>query len=290
MERDGTLRLDLTDVFGNRLREKVDVSLRHQTLSDRKVARGVNASTRFQIGDLYGDPQGRYRIEIDPPTYQPISRFVTIKASGVTSLQIRFPIDARKVRSVDFPAYQTLPNAVRTLLDNSGAVSSFQGTSGENLSNSLDNIRRSGFLNITKKAEATPLSNGSTVLPYFRKLMRLRGDRFFVEVAEELRDETINSVADDLLRQVSGALHEPPPGFEETGSFKTYDSYGNLQLTFFSNGTDTVADIDIDDAASLAHVFQVARNWLSGRPTHPYDIHQILVCHQELDPGYRFVV
>jgi hypothetical protein len=49
-------------------------------------------------------------------------------------------------------------------------------------------------------------------------------------------------------------------------------------------------DVDIDDAAGLGHVFQVLRNTLTGRPTHPYDIHEILVSYQQLDPGYRFVV
>jgi hypothetical protein len=29
---------------------------------------------------------------------------------------------------------------------------------------------------------------------------------------------------------------------------------------------------------------------VTGRPTHPYDIHQILIATQELDPGYRFVL
>jgi len=67
------------------------------------------------------------------------------------------------------------------------------------------------------------------------------------------------------------------------------DAFGNLQLTFFESGTRCVADIDIDDAAGLRHVFQVMRNHLTGSPTHPYNIHQILIKHQHLDPGYRLV-
>ena len=47
---------------------------------------------------------------------------------------------------------------------------------------------------------------------------------------------------------------------------------------------------DIDDAAGLEHLFQVLRNELTGRPTHPYDIHEILIKHQMLDPGYELVV
>lgn len=103
-----------------------------------------------------------------------------------------------------------------------------------------------------------------------------------------LREETKNSVAEDLFHPVSGALHHPPAGFSEAGSFKTNEPFGNLQLTFFMNGDDCVAGID--DAGGLGHVFQVLRNSLTGRPTHPYDIHEILVFHQQLDPGYTFVV
>jgi hypothetical protein len=89
---------------------------------------------------------------------------------------------------------------------------------------------------------------------------------------------------------VDGALHAPPAGFEPAGSFKSDDNYGNLQLTFFQQGDTWVADVDIDDAAGLAHVFQVARNHLTGRPTHPYDIREILIAWQGTDPGYTFEV
>jgi hypothetical protein len=73
-------------------------------------------------------------------------------------------------------------------------------------------------------------------------------------------------------------------------SFKTRDNYGNLQLTFFSNVAEWVADIDIDDTAGLEHIFQVVRNKLSGQPTHPYNIHEILVGYQHIDPGYSFEI
>ena len=68
------------------------------------------------------------------------------------------------------------------------------------------------------------------------------------------------------------------------------DRYGNLQLTFQRRGTtgdDYVADVDIDDAQGIEHIFQVLRNSVSG-PTNPYDIHDILVKEQRLDPGYSF--
>jgi hypothetical protein len=40
----------------------------------------------------------------------------------------------------------------------------------------------------------------------------------------------------------------------------------------------------------VEHVFQVLRNTLSGSPTHPYNIHQLLVHYQKLELGYDLLV
>lgn len=290
MDKDGKLRLELLDVYGNRLGERVDINLRHQTLSDSRVVRSVSASSKIQIADLFASPQGLYRVEVDPPSYLSVSQFVNLQASGVTDVQITFPIDPKKVGVVEFPDYLDLSDETRKVLENSDKVLGFEGKQGEELYQALDEIRKAGFLNIVAKAKATPLSNGRTVLPYIQKLKELRGDRFFAVVPKELREETKHSLTEGLFRPADETLHHPPSGFEAAGSFKTQDHYGNLQLSFFMNGDDCVGDVDIDDAAGLEHVFQVVRHALAGRPTHPYDIHEILVFHQKLDPGYHFLV
>jgi hypothetical protein len=287
---EGQLLLELVDVFGNPLKENVDILLRHQQVSDQRVVRSVPASKKILIKDLLGTPQGLYRIEVDPPTYLPVSQFVNVESSGVTDLKLAFPIDNRKIQSVEFPQFSSLTESIRQLLQQSDSVLSFEGKTGLSLFSALDDVRKAGLLNIAAKAQATLLANGKSVLPYVKKLIELRGDRFFAAVSRELREETKNSLASGLFRPVSDALHHPPAGYSSAGSFKTEDRYGNLQLTFFMNGDDCVADIDIDDAAGLEHVFQVLRNSLTDRPTNPFDIHQILVFHQKLDPGYRFVV
>jgi hypothetical protein len=287
MANNARLRLELVDVYGKPLKERVDIILRHQVLNETlKVSENVTG--KIEITGLRGTPQGLYRIEIDPPSYQYVSQFINLKASGVTSLKVTFPIDPSKVKKVNFPAYAGLPDDLRTLLERSDKVLSFEGQKGKTLYDALDNIRRAGLLNIAAKTRATPLTSGGTVLPLVQELKELRGDRFFAVVPKELREETKNSVAEGLFRKVSGALHHPPAGFSDAGSFKTHDHYGNLQLTFFMKGNDCVADIDIDDAGGVEHIFQVLRNKLSGNPTHPYNIHQILVGYQKLDPGYTF--
>jgi hypothetical protein len=281
------LSLELRDVYGDLLKEKVDIILRHQVLS-QVVKVSNNASTKIQIKGLNGAPQGLYRIDVDPPSYQYVSQFINLKASGTTSLELTFPIDPGKVKKVNFPAFTKLAQDLHTLLANSDKVLSFEGKTGGELYDGLDDIRRAGLLNIAAKTGNTPLSNGRTVLSYIEKLSEIRGDRFFCIVPKDLREETKHSVTEGLFRSVDGSLHHPPAGFSAAGSFKTPDHYANLQLTFFMKGDDCVADIDIDDAAGVEHVFQVLRNKISGNPTHPYNIHEILVGYQHLDPGYTF--
>src|SRR5262249_25538078 len=116
------------------------------------------------------------------------------------------------------------------------------------------------------------------------------GDRLFAVVHQDLHDATENSVPNGLFHAADESLHIPPSGFDRAGSYKTSDHYGNLQLSFFSDGTDWLCDIDIDKAQGVEHIFQVAGNAVTGTPTNPYDIHEILVAYQKLDPGYELVV
>src|ERR1700686_5353386 len=289
MANEVKLRLKVIDVYGKPIPETIDIILRHQGLSEVVKAQ-ANAKNTIDITGLRGAPQGLYRIEIDPPSYQYVSQFVSLKASGITPLSIAFPIDPKKVKKVNFPVYAKLSGDLQSLMEQSDHVLSFEGKKGKSLYDAFDDIRRAGLLNIAVKSGSTPLTNKRTVLSYIQQLSELRGDRFFAVVPKELREETKNSVAEGLFHPADESLHHPPPGFTHAGSLKTPDHYGNLQLTFFMNGNDCVADIDIDDAAGIEHVFQVVHNSLSGQPTHPYNIHEILVGYQHLDPGYTFQV
>jgi hypothetical protein len=203
---------------------------------------------------------------------------------------MKVPIDPRKIISVRFPPYASLTENLQTLLERSDKVLAFEGKRGEELYDAIDDTRKACLLNIAAKCEATRFENGRNVLSYIDKINELRGERFFAVVPKELREETKNSITEELFREVSGALHTPPIGFSDAGSFKTLDKYGNLQLTFFAKDDDWVADIDIDDAAGLEHVFQVLDHALTGQHTDPYAIHEILIAHQQIDPGYSFVV
>ena len=291
MAQTGKLKLDLVDVFGKRIKEKVDIFMSNLHLDHKPVLRGVDASKIINISKLHTGSQGIYQISIDPPSYHPVGRFVIVQTGGVTEMSFPFPVDISKIVSVSFPSFPNLLKELRTVLTNSPNVVGFESNTGEALYNALDDIRRGGVLNIARKSLATRFSNNKSVLSLIKEIKELRGDRFFAFVEKELREEVINSLNTGLFHKVSGKLHNLPPGFEgfeDVDSFKTDDHFGNLQVTFFRRGDEFVADIDIDDAGGLGHIFQVLRNHFTGNPTHPFNIHQILLRHQHLNPGYSF--
>ena len=294
MAQNGKLKLELVDVFGKRLQERVDIALNNMKVSESLFFKNQDASKFIQISELHTGGEGTYKASIDPPSYHRVTRFLnTIKPSGVTEDRVIFPVDASKVVSVNFPKFTGLSKEMRALLSNSPNVSGFQNKTGQELYEAVcvDNIKAAGLLNIACKTLATVFADGANVLSLVKELRILRGDRFFAFVEAGLRDETINSVHSGTFKKVSGALHHLPPefsGFQPADSFKTDDHYGNLQLTFFRKGDEFVADIDIDDANGIEHFFQVLHNHFTGEPTHPYNIHEILVGFQHLDPKYTF--
>ena len=283
------LRLDLVDVYGRPLGENVDVILKHTVLSEF-VRTTINASGPVDITGLQGAMSGPYKIEIDAASFQISSWFINLKPSGITSVRHAFAVDPKKVVGIQSPAYSALPGDLKNLLSQSGQVLGYENLTGKSLYDSLSNdpVRTAGLLNIVAKCRATPLGGGKTVLPSVMELLEIRGDRFFARVPKTLRDDTKNAVQAGLFTSVDSSLHTPAPGFKPAGSFKTLDHYGNLQLTFSMNTVgECRADIDIDDANGIEHIFQVLHNAISGEPTNPYNIHEILVGYQTIDPGYK---
>jgi hypothetical protein len=234
---------------------------------------------------------------VDSLSYHTVSQFIRIPPEGDgRTVTIMLPVNPKKVVRVQFPPFDdvSISQQAWDLLSNSKNVLNFEGKTGKDLYDALDSIRKAGFLNLVAKANRTRFLNrgdaGPTVLSFIREVLELRGDRFFANVDSGLPSETKNSVHDELFHPASELLHAPPAGFESTGSFKTFDEAGNLQLSFFGNAAgESRVDMDIDDAQGFGHIIQVVNNVFNG-PTNPYNIHEILIATQELDPGYELIV
>lgn len=101
MPQNGRLRLHLVDVFGRRLQERVDVSLRNLDLIHAPVLRRLDASRVINSTDLFSGPQGHYQVSIDPPSYHPVSRFLDIRSGNhPTEEAVRCQATARIIRWV----------------------------------------------------------------------------------------------------------------------------------------------------------------------------------------------
>jgi hypothetical protein len=284
----GTLKLELVDARGDGIRDHVTIELARQGLSNR-YKNSIFVRKDVQIKEIECDPSAIYLTTITPSDYRPSQFFLTLQAGKTTSKTARLPVDADKVTGIEAPAFARLDPELRRVL-NASNIDTNPGVSGQALYDSLDAVRRACLLNIFTKASATVLRNGRTCFEHLGGMIKLRGDRFFAKTGGALREEVQN--ARDLFEEVSGALHHPPDGFTSARSFKTKDRFGNLQLTFFrrgETGDDYLVDADIDEASGIEHGFEVLRNHLTGHRTSPYDIRDILIAHQQLDPGYDFL-
>jgi hypothetical protein len=283
----GRLELNFVDVSGAPLADTLTIRLRHQVLHDERRVEGHDGRKRLAIADLHAEPQGVYALEVRAECYRPVSRFVTVRSGAQDAETVTMPIHPDRAEAI-FPEYDGLDPRVRSVLERSHNVVGHEGMIGPALYEALSDHAAAGLLNIARKSLTMPFKGGADLMEFI-SLVEIRRDRCFVDLPRAIHDQMVDLVEDDVFEPVDGSLHDPPAGFVRAGSFKTPDLFGNLQMTFFLSNGQCRADIDIDDANGLLHFFQVARNHLKDRTTHSYDIHQILVAHQHLHPGYDLI-
>jgi hypothetical protein len=283
-----SLTMAFLDAYRQPLHDRVDVVVRSQTLNRTILERrNLDGTKPLSLAGL--SPLEVCAVQVFPVRHRPVSHF--LRPSPETA-PLPCPVDPERVKRVETPAYDALSLRARTILEAS-LLEHPSNVGGEELYRALEDIPRSGLLNLLAKMAATRLLDGSAVSDHVSSLYRVRGDRVFANVANGLRDLVRTAVDARRFAKVDGSLHHPPDGFTLVDSYKTIpDKYGNLQVTFFASADAPLrfkADIDIDDAQGIEHVFQVLSHWITGEGTHPYDIHQILLTYQGLDPGYRLL-
>jgi hypothetical protein len=289
----GQLKLNFFDVSFNRVSDNMVIRLDHTVLSNVYEHRVNIPNGRLQIDNIQTSHGGRYVLRVDPERYRSLYQIIRVLESPEENVEhLVLPVRPEKVTAV-FPEFSSVDQEFKDVLASSDVECS-PGLTGQQLYDALklQSIKMAGLFNLHAKMQVTLFQNGKSVFSYVTSITRIRGDRIFARVRKDLWDEVKNAVLTEQFKEVSGALHTPPPNFMQAGSFKSTEQYGNLQLTFFSN-PDTlefIVDADIDDANGLQHIFQVAQNELTGSTTHPYDIHEILIYEQQIDPGYQLIV
>ncbi|HKG21002.1 MAG TPA: hypothetical protein VKC34_03820 [Blastocatellia bacterium] len=291
MSGKGNLVFDFFNVSDERLDDRVDVFLKHQELSDSQQIRNHPAGKSLRIEGLDSTHGGTYQVQIFPTRYRPVGRFIRVLEGKTARHSFQLPVDPDRVVRVDFPSFDSLGDDLKRVLENS-SVEGNESVAGADLYDALDDFRKAGLLNIYAKMKRTKFPKGQDVFSFVSSMNRIRAQRFFARVQKDMRDEVKNSIAANLFHEASEALHTPPPGFSRADSFKSRDMFGNLQLSFFNNPNtlEFIIDADLDDAQGIQHVFQVLRPVFTGKNTHPYDIHEILLAHQKIDPMYKLIV
>lgn len=293
----GKLSLRLEDVRGKGLRERVVIELegRSSSVRTRNVVDLKTGRVTIRGIDVVGD-SGVFGVRVTPTNYRPAQFHVRLEPGETTHHDCVLPVDPNRVLGIESRrSFVRLDPRLKAIL-NASTLDEFQEDgvplAGEALWDVLDPARKAALLNIFTKASETPLSNGTSVADHLGGLVKLRRDRFFARTSAVLREEAANTVG--IFEGVSGSLHHAPdPAYVPARSFKTRDRYGNLQLSFFRKGLagdDYLVDVDIDEASGIEHYFEVARNALVGHKTHPYDIREILIAYNRIDPGYDFVL
>lgn len=217
------------------------------------------------LKDVPAFPFGSSDLVMQVERYRTKKRFVQVQPESALELEEMFLLEPGTAKA-KFPAL-THP-----------AFGALAMPAGE-----LSELQKAGLLNIHAKLAALGLTEG------VEEIVEVRPARIFARVTGTLLEELRES--QDVFSPASGISHKFPKGWrriETLGSFKTRERQGNLQVTFAENADGQfLADIDVDDNQGIAHAFDVIGHTLTGADTHPYNIHQILVALQGIDPGYR---
>ena len=288
------LVIRLLDVYRKPLDDTVDIVVSsHQT--GRVVGQVLDAKGSALTRIPGVTPLETYVVRVFPSRHRPVGQFVRGLPGARTNVELVCPVDPKRVLRIAPPRYDSLPDKARAILEATSLEHPPLDVSGRALyeSSELSDVSKAGLLNLLAKMGQTPLPDGRKVLDHVDSLYRIRGDRVFANVGTALRDLVRTAAGAEQFRVVDGSLHRPDPDFVLVDSYKTPDPYGNLQITFFASIRPPLrftADIDIDDAGGVAHLFHVLDHTITGTVTSPFDIHEILLHHQFLDPGYRLVL
>jgi hypothetical protein len=279
----GKVVLEFRDAYNKFIFDTVLLKFRNLKLKSLDFPHQVELTgVPFTLEGVPAFPDGNWQVEIYPQKYRFKSVFLDLPSNGTEPIKETFFVDPSKVSPV-LPTLQELQTADRwkALWD----VLKISPVEYE----SLDAQQRAGLLNLFAKMnhKSSNFAFRSAV-----NIFKVKPARIFAQVKNDFWD--LVRQAPDRFHEESdnGSMHSFGDGWTrlaEHASFKTPDPMGNLQVTFANNAAEQMAvDADLDDHQGIQHVFDVIKHKFSG-DTHPYDIHQVLVKFQEIDPGYHFV-
>ena len=277
------LLIDVRDVHGHTISDDVVVTARD--LSSTPFFRyAISLAGRPVVLRLPDAPDSIAIVTVAPGAYDPCTVAVKLEPGRTATLTATVTIQSSRAYA-DLPRLEDINTAARwrdlsrILIDSGMSETKWRQISAKH---------RAGLLNIYSKLSRETVA-ARPLAAFVRHIMVIKPERIFAEVDPGLL-ELVRSTR-DRYRVVSSALHGVD-GWKMVrhGSFKTNDEQGNLQVTFAYDAEGRlVADIDIDNHSGIRHAWDVLKHIVTRTETDPFDIHEILITTQNLDPGYELL-
>ena len=285
--------VNLKDVYGQPIKDEVEITFYNQKVQSLNIRFEVKfKGTPAVLPGVPAFPTGLAEVFIKPKRYRYKSIFMNVMGGQENSITEDLFVDPAHARPtlMDFDDLKAKVYGADLLriLEKSGVKKTAW--------NDLDKRNRATVLNLSAKMFHDKLKNGDTLIGSVESIVQKLLDKNHRERIYAIVNGNLLTALRKFpegYRSVSGSLHKFFDDFtpvSQQNSFKSRDSAGNIQFTFATNPTGaSLSDIDLDDHTGIKHAADVLKHKITGANTNPYDLHQILVYFQGIDPGYRLL-
>ena len=285
--------VNLKDVFGQVITDEVEITFYNQKVQSLNQRFTVKfKGTPVPLPGVPAFPTGLAEVFIKPKKYRYKSIFINVIGGENNSINEDLFVDPDKARPtlMDFDDLNAKLYGADLLkiLEKSGIKKAAW--------NDLDKRNRATVLNLSAKMFHDRLKNGDPLLKSVETIVQKILDKNHRErIYATVNDKLLGTLRKfpEQYRSVSGSLHnffDDWTPVSQQNSFKSRNNAGNIQFTFATNPAGAfLSDIDLDDHTGIQHAADVLRHKITGANTNPYDLHQILIYFQGIDPGYRLL-
>ena len=285
--------VNLKDVYGQGITDEVEITFYNQKVQSLNLRFNVKFKGKPAVlPGVPAFPTGLAEVFIKPKRYRYKSIFLNVIGGQDNSINEDLFVDPDHARPtlMDFDDLKAKVYGTELLriLEKSGIKKAAW--------NDLDKRNRATVLNLSAKMFHDKLKNGDSLISNVDTIVQKMLDKNHRERIYAIVNGNLLGALrkfPEQFRSVSGSLHkffDDWTPVNQQNSFKSRNDTGNIQFTFATNPTGaSLADIDLDDHTGIKHAADVLRHKITGANTNPYDLHQILVYFQGIDPGYRLL-
>ncbi|HKY26633.1 MAG TPA: hypothetical protein VJM12_01665 [Pyrinomonadaceae bacterium] len=285
--------VNLRDVHGQTITDEVEITFYNQKVQSLNLRFNVKfKGTPAVLPGVPAFPTGLAEVFIKPKRYRYKSIFMNVVGGEKNAINEDVFVDPDKARPtlMDFDDLKSKVYGTDLLrvLEKSGIKKAKW--------DALDKRNRATVLNLSAKMFNDKLKNGDSLISNVDSIVEKMLDKNHRERIYAIVNGNLLGALrkfPEQFRSVSGSLHKFFDDWipvSQQNSFKSKNDAGNIQFTFATNAAGgSLADIDLDDHTGIKHAADVLRHKITGANTNPYDLHQILVYFQNIDPGYRLL-